>query len=284
VETMKKILVCGSAGFLISNFMRYVLYRSKDFEFVSVDNLKNPEYYKLVYINKNHKFYVGDVSDKYFMDRIINIENPEVIINGVSCGAKHTVGELFSTYHQSIEVLMSCGIPVINLSYPDGVLEGHFFKCNYNTVTINNGTILELPNCFGWRQKTNFGFAKVLKNLIINNVAEMNDIKLPWAYAEDVASYLWYIVEKQEYGKILKMPILGKMSIKDMVWLSISTLDIKNVKFVDSEISWSPYVNEYVNVNTKWVPDSSSVEDSLQKTVRWYSVNKWMFNLGEKND
>lgn len=281
---MKKILACGSAGFLISNFMRYVLYRAKDFEFVSVDNLKIPDHYKLVYINKKHKFYVGDVSDKYFMDRLINIEKPDVIVNGIGCGPQHTIGELFSTYHQSVEILMSYGLPVINLSYPDGVFEGYFFKCNYNTVIKNNGTILELPNCFGWRQKSNSGFAKILKNIILNKTAEINDVKLPWVYAEDVASYLWYIIEKQEYGKILKIPFLGQMSIKDMVCLSLRILEMGDVKFVDSEIPWSPYVKEYSYNNTKWVPDSSSIEDSLQKTVRWYSVNKWILNLGEKND
>ena len=78
-----KVLVLGSAGFLMSNFMRYVSYRSKDFEFVSVDKLTSPENIRFVYRNRNHQFYIGDTSDKYFMDRVIYVEKPDIIVNGI---------------------------------------------------------------------------------------------------------------------------------------------------------------------------------------------------------
>ena len=52
----KKVLVTGSAGFLGSNFIRYILKESKDYEVASVDVVKKSSLLHTIYSNNNHTY------------------------------------------------------------------------------------------------------------------------------------------------------------------------------------------------------------------------------------
>ena len=82
---MKKVLILGSAGFIMSNFLRYILYRSKEYFFVSIDKFLT-ENYHMIYLHRQHNFYVGDACDKDFLKKIINMEKPDSIIIGTGNG------------------------------------------------------------------------------------------------------------------------------------------------------------------------------------------------------
>ncbi len=68
---MRKVLVLGSAGFLMSNMMRYMLYRTKDFEFVSLDSLASVSDHCRVYTHRKHSFHIGDAGDPELLERIM---------------------------------------------------------------------------------------------------------------------------------------------------------------------------------------------------------------------
>ncbi len=81
---MKNILVTGGAGFIGSNFIKYILDREKDFRIVNLDKLTyagNLRNLQSVEDNPNYKFYKGDICNKELVDYIISKEKIDTIVN-----------------------------------------------------------------------------------------------------------------------------------------------------------------------------------------------------------
>ncbi|HDM37549.1 MAG TPA: NAD-dependent epimerase/dehydratase family protein, partial [Candidatus Omnitrophica bacterium] len=79
---MKKILVTGGAGFIGSNFIRYILNEHSDYEIVNFDKLTycgNLDNLKDIEGNKRYKFIKGDICNKNEVRRAI--KGCECIIN-----------------------------------------------------------------------------------------------------------------------------------------------------------------------------------------------------------
>ena len=99
---MKKLLVTGGAGFIGSNFIKYILNKYNEYKIINLDKLTyagNLENLKDVEDNSNYTFIKGDISDRalvkecfdeYKFDYVINfaaeshvdrsIEDPEVFL------------------------------------------------------------------------------------------------------------------------------------------------------------------------------------------------------------
>jgi hypothetical protein len=286
---MKKILLCGASEFLIANLIRYMSYRTKDYEFVSIDNLKVKENYKLIYVNRNHKFYVGDTTDKYFMDRLIFIEKPDIIVNGINNEYAALLEnpmalEEYKTHLGSV-VLENYKIPVIQLSYPEN--HNSYYDKICDLTLKNKGVVLELPNCFGIRQKTDFGFAKIIKEAIqyayepgfFDPVIKVSARPGPWAYAEDIASFIWFIMEQDFFGakgKIMRIPYTGVFSTEDILKVAKEELH-KEITHTCTE-PWKNFIQDYEKERVpEWKPDTYDFNWTLRKTISWYNVNKWIF-------
>lgn len=81
---MKNILVTGGAGFIGSNFIKYILDREKDFRIVNLDKLTyagNLRNLQSVEDNPNYKFYKGDICNKELVDYIVSKEKIDTIVN-----------------------------------------------------------------------------------------------------------------------------------------------------------------------------------------------------------
>ena len=107
-ETMTKILVTGGAGFIGSNFVRYMLDKYPDYKITNLDALTycgNLENLKGIEDNPNYTFVKGDITDKELVfqitsdtDYIINfaaeshvdrsIEDPEIFIKSNIMGTQ----------------------------------------------------------------------------------------------------------------------------------------------------------------------------------------------------
>ena len=147
-------------------------------------------------------------------------------------------------------------------------------KDNYITKNYN-GCILELCNCFGFRQKYNKNVKSRVVNIIKNSIEgseiEVSSSLAPWVFSEDIASLLWFILETKYTGYI-KMPSLGHMTLKEIAEITLKTLNKNNhMKEIDIDLE-TQY--KYTHIN-EWIPDSISLEKSLQKTINWYNVNRW---------
>jgi len=281
---MKKILVCGSAGFIASNLIRYMLYRSKDFEFVSVDNLASPKDFKRVYLHRKHKFYIGDITDKYFMERLIYIEKPDYIVNAISGRALWKLN--------SIDLLGKLYIPTLQLTYPSDIDSLGIYNYINNLASQYGLNILEFPNCFGLRQRSSEGIAKMIKDVIgPANTIYSHDKKWPWVYAEDVASLIWFIIENNIHGTI-QMPALGSASLKDISEIVLTHFTEYKPKVIYGTESAESYDNKfwkticltYNELEHKskiegWTPDSNNLILAIDKTVRWYKANRWAIDV-----
>lgn len=83
-KTMKSILVTGGAGFIGSNFVRYMLNKYQDYKIVNLDlltyagNIKSLDDIK---DNPNYLFVKGDIADNKLVDKVVCENKIDVIIN-----------------------------------------------------------------------------------------------------------------------------------------------------------------------------------------------------------
>lgn len=254
----KKILICGTTNFLIANFIRYILYRTKEYEIISVDNLENTDDIKRIYFNKNHNFYIGDYSDLSFMNKLLSLEKPDYII----CGEVK-----YELLVKTAFTLRELNIPVIMLLS----LKNEKMNIPVKDIMKQNTTI-SIPNNFGMRQRPEQNnVAEIIRDFLINKYCLVSDISVPWVYAEDVASLIWYLIDKKINGDII-MPPLGYMSKKDIF------NNIKNLYKIDYPceivINDEHIVDKYYYSTIEWKPDYT-IEEALDKTIRWFDANRW---------
>src|SRR5271170_5087017 len=79
----QKILVTGSCGFILSNFIRKIIYDKHPYEVVSIDRV-NSDSTNSMYWNKNHTFHIADICDQHVIDTIFKFEQPDIVIHGAA--------------------------------------------------------------------------------------------------------------------------------------------------------------------------------------------------------
>lgn len=73
-----KLLITGGAGFIGSNFIRYILKKYPQYQIVNVDLLTyagNLSNLKEISSNQNYKFIKGDISNEIFIDKLFKKRN-----------------------------------------------------------------------------------------------------------------------------------------------------------------------------------------------------------------
>lgn len=79
---MPVLLCSGAGGFIISNFVRRAIYNKFNYDLASIDKVQKGKALDNFYVNKNHRFYIGDVSDAHFVNVIFEIEKPDIVLHG----------------------------------------------------------------------------------------------------------------------------------------------------------------------------------------------------------
>ena len=83
-NVIMKYLITGGAGFIGSNFIKYMMDKYKEDYFVCLDLLtyaSSLDSLKEVMNNKNFKFVHGDICDKELVDKLFNEERFDYVIN-----------------------------------------------------------------------------------------------------------------------------------------------------------------------------------------------------------
>ena len=79
-----KLLVCGGAGFIGSNFVRYILGTRADWRVVNFDKLTyagNVENLRDISSDARYKFVKGDIADQAAVDALVEESKPNAIVN-----------------------------------------------------------------------------------------------------------------------------------------------------------------------------------------------------------
>ena len=78
-----KILVTGGAGFIGSNFIKYILKKYPDYQIINLDKLTycgNLDNLRDIENDPRYQFIKGDICDSNLVDKIIS-QKPEVVVN-----------------------------------------------------------------------------------------------------------------------------------------------------------------------------------------------------------
>jgi dTDP-glucose 4,6-dehydratase len=79
---MKKVLLTGTCGFILSNFIRRAIYEKQPYSFVSIDRVSGNA--NALYTHKNHVMHVADLRDQHIIDKIFQFERPDIVIHGAA--------------------------------------------------------------------------------------------------------------------------------------------------------------------------------------------------------
>jgi dTDP-glucose 4,6-dehydratase len=86
-----RVLVTGTAGFILGNFLRRACFTKQKYEFVSVDRVKKGSVMGDVYRHGSHTFYIANVIDAHTMNIIFETGfrdgPPEIVVHG--CAETH---------------------------------------------------------------------------------------------------------------------------------------------------------------------------------------------------
>jgi len=281
---MRRVLLLGS-GFLLSNFIRYVSFRTRnEFKFITVSKFSDRENLnKLIYFNKNHEMITGDVQNVDLVNGVIKDKKPDIIIDGTSTNIKQTKNDygfrLYEDLKLKLDNIYNYSKQVDKYINIIPLKEKSFDICrkvNKNIITV------ALPNCFGLRQPNDyFGIPHLIKNL----PNEATEVCYDWVYSEDVASFIWFLIETRKFGRFL-LPNYLKISNLEILNMIIKAFDIKKDIEVNESLSIK-YNNPYFynmnyslelfadKSNLEWESDYGDLMVALEKTINWYKANKW---------
>ena len=272
----------------MSNLMRYMMYRTKDYEFASVDPLRRKEDQRNVYMHRRHSFHVGDSGDPEFLDRVVRVENPDIVVVGTGTPTpadSHwpVVKDIVLPTSSVCDLHHIHGYRIVRL-VPDFDVADMGSRPMWNHVESMvfdvGGTVLRLPVCFG--RRGHGLFEQALREIIPGRCPdgwEPDKGRRRYAYAEDVASMLWFIMENPDVHapmdpsvpNMVRMPAIGYASPAEMVAMAHPILGWGGHNRLSAQSQEEPML-------PNWVPDSKDMADAVLKTAQWYKMNRWIFN------
>lgn len=307
---MKRVLVTGSGGFIFSNFIRKALFNKSEYVFVSIDVCRGSNVLNNIYANKGHKFYIGDVADRHFINVIFELERPDIVIHGAVSNSNDSQELIHSNILGTQTIIEACQRwqvekliyisseevyqPQIHTSADEASLlnpktlqsitklAGEFLvkatpKLNYNIVRLGHN--------YGPRQQTNNFIPKAIQSVLNNQeltiTKNSNDAK-EWTYVEDSYTGIMTILEKGEANQIYNISSGYEFSYLE-VFQEICNIFERGydlIKFVENPAIQE---NRYpIDANKLkmlgWKPNFK-LKHGLYQTCLWYEKNPWFLRI-----
>lgn len=308
-----KVLVTGSCGFLMSNFIIYMLQQT-DWDLISMDKITRRGSTQNVPQVKRHKLYVGDICDAHLVSRIFEIEKPEIIIHGAAetdrniddsivysqnnVMGTHNLLSLAQRYgvykfinFSSAEIYGNSAIPVTEggkitprslraASKASADLIGQMY--------VENGTVpvitIRLDTCFGPRQNFNNFIPSCIAKIEHNHsvVISEDPVLRHWIYVKDAYNALKTIIEKGKAGDIYNLGGIKQYSSFDIVQCIIASMKKPNGLIATAKHSSIDNVHGLDCTKLLalgWLPQYN-IEDAVAHTTGWYMANPWSMKWG----
>ena len=314
----KKLLITGSGGFIMSNFIRKSLYEGFPYSVVSIDNVEKTSILNNIYSNKNHQFYIGDVTNSHFLNIIFELEKPDIVLHAsaetpnsqsLNNSTKFINSNILSTQNiidlcikYKIDRLIYTSTDKIYGSLPDGSASEEDMPKPENLYAAsklsaemlieaahrNYGlsyNIMRSSNIYGPRQTANKLIPLIIKNILNNQITKIvNQGKQlrEWTHVQDNCSAILDILNKGEYNKIYNISSNHEFSTIE-IFNEVANLMEKGHNLISFEDDNSYHALRYSSNSNKirnigWKP-SFKFRDGLKHTVSWYLNNQWFLKL-----
>ncbi|MFQ5524306.1 MAG: dTDP-glucose 4,6-dehydratase [Acidimicrobiia bacterium] len=310
----RKYLVTGGAGFIGSNFVRYLLAHEPDCEITNLDALTYagvPATVDELDEAPNHHFVKGDICDAELVDQVMaghdvvvhfaaeshvdrSIAGPSpflqtnVVGTGVLLDAalRHRVGRFVhvstdEVYGSVAEGFAPEDAPLDPSSpYSSSKAGSDLLALSYHTTFDYDVVVTRCTNNYGPYQ-----FPEKVIPLFVTNLMEGKKVPLygngrnerDWLYVEDHCSALHLLVDRGEAGEIYN---IGANAQLPNIELTQAILDAFGL-----DESWIEWVPDRLGHDFRYAVDSSKVralgwepahrfEDRLAETIEWYRARE----------
>jgi dTDP-glucose 4,6-dehydratase len=310
-QSYKKVLITGSGGFIFSNFIRKAIYENQPYKFISLDKVTKSTVLNNIYVNQDHPFYFGDISDAHFMNVLFEFERPSIVIHGA---AETDVDKFFTTSNVlGTQTLINCCLKwdVEKLIYiSDDKVYGQLGKSENPWVEISpldprdtyaaskasgellvkaahhannlNYNIVRLSNTFGPRQPTRNLIPKVIKHIVNNEKIPLFGDGLQtrdWSHVYDVCSAILTVLNIAPPNESYNISSGQECTNLELVQKICNAMNRGHdlISFVEEK----PPINNLrrSSNNTKikelnWKP-RFKFSDAILDAVGWFQRNNW---------
>ncbi|GFP27185.1 dTDP-glucose 4,6-dehydratase [Candidatus Hakubella thermalkaliphila] len=320
---MKTLLITGGAGFIGSNFIRYLLQKYDDYRIINYDKLTyagNLENLRDVEDDPRYQFIKGDICDAQLVnqitqevDIIINFAAESHVDRSILDPGSFIQTDVYGTY-VLLEAAKAKGVErYLQISTDEvygSVEEGSFKETDplkpnspYSASKAGGDLIVRayhetfgLPTLIT-RSSNNFGpyqYPEKLISLFVTNA--LDDLPLPlygdglnvrdWIYVLDNCEAIDVVLHKGEIGEIYN---IGTGNEKSNIWITKKILEI-----LDKPESLIQPVADRLGHDRRYSLDCSKIralgwqsqfdlEQALVETVRWYAENEKWWRRLKKN-
>jgi len=310
---MKKILLTGSAGFIGSNFMRYVMKEKTNYNWCSLDKVIAPYNRPNIKLNSDHPFYIGDICDDIFLENVFAIEKPDIvihmaalsnvdasIINAFSFVQSNVIGterlinlslkynvEKF-VYISTDEVYGQLGANDLSWKedsltkprnpYSASKLAGELMVCAANQTHNLNYNITRCCNNYGARQSPINLIPKIVTSLINNTPIPIhgNGTQIrEWIYVKDHCTAIMKVVEQGKNQEVYNIGSGVEFTNLEMIENISKVMNLPpTIKFVQDR---KGHDFRY-SINCNKIKELGwcpeySFEDGLKDCINWYEDN-----------
>jgi len=309
-----KLLITGGAGFIGSNFIRYILNRYPNYKIINLDKLAycgNFENLKDIENNPNYKFIKGDICDEKVVGKLVKAA--EVIVNfaaqthvdrSIVDASEFIQTNVYGTYvllEAAKKYSLDRFIQVSSDETYGSIEKGSFTedsplnpnspyaasKAAADHLVHSYFVTYKLPVLI-IRSSNNFGpyqYPEKVIPLFITNALENKKLPLygdglnvrDWLYVLDNCRAIDLILHKGEIGQIYNVAAGNEKTNLELTKLIL--------KMMDKPEDLIEYVKDRPGHDRRYSLDTSKIknlgwqpqyqfEETLKQTIRWYQDNK----------
>lgn len=309
----KKFLITGGAGFIGSNFVRYLLEKYPDTEVINLDKLTyagNLENLREIEYDKRYKFYKGDIKDRQLIrklmdecDIIVNFAAETHVDRSIVFPEEFLLTDVLGTFTLLDELKKFKDKLFIHISTDEvyGSIENGSFseddplmpsspysasKAGGDRLVYSYFKTFNLPVII-LRPCNNYGphqFPEKLIPLFITNALEDRELPLygdgqnvrDWLYVSDCCEAIDIVIKKGQIGEVYNIAASQEFP---NIYIANKILELLNkpgslIKFIKDRPGHDRrYSLKWDKIKKLGWEPETSINEGLMLTVDWYREN-----------